>query len=121
MASPFSTPFQPIGKTSAILANSTAPNGVLLVDDPTAGTMEWKQYKVCNPSNMTVFYTYAANANAAASAAVIPTNASVGAQSYPITAGATQIVTTRPGQYWSAITAANFGGQGFYVTPGVGF
>jgi hypothetical protein len=114
-------PFMSLGATSAVAANSTAPAGVQLSGDNTATSMTWRQYRAMNNSNMTVFYAYAANATLAQSAAVIPTNAGAGATAtFPLAAGQVEIITAPAGQYWSGITAANFAGQGFFITPGIG-
>jgi len=114
-----SDPFQPIGPTSKIAANATAPSGVQLAGDPTAEVMGWRQYRIQNNGAETVFYAYGANASAAQTNAAIPTNASVGANSYPIPAGAVEVITAKPSLYWSGITAGNTG-VSLYITPGRG-
>jgi hypothetical protein len=115
----FNHPFQPNGASCLIAANSSAPSGVQLVGDTGTETIGRRQYRVSNASNMTVYYATGTNASLAASAAIIPTNASVGG-GHPLPAGATEVITMKTGLYWSAITATNFAGQVFTVTPGNG-
>jgi hypothetical protein len=110
----------PIGPTSLIAANATAPSGVQLASDPTAATMEWVQYRIQNNGTQTAFYAFGSNATVAQTNAAIPTNASVGANSYPLPAGAVEVITAKPAQFWSAITASNFAGAAIFITPGRG-
>jgi len=119
MPSPFVTPFMPIGPTSLIAANATAPAGVQLAGDPTAATMEWVQYRIQNNGAQTAFYSFGSNATVAQNNAVIPTNASVGGNCYPLPAGAVEVITAKPSQFWSGITSANTGASVF-ITPGRG-
>lgn len=111
--------FIPVGATSLIAANFVGPSGVQLAGDTAAPPMTWRQYRVMNNGNQTVFYAYGANAALAASAAVIPTNASVGAGSFPLPAGGVEVITAPAGQYWSGTCAVNTP-VSVFVTPGRG-
>lgn len=111
-------PFIPIGATSKIAAAATAPTAVQLAGDATSATMQTRNYRVMNNGAETAFYAYGANTSLAASNVVIPTNASVGGFSYPIPAGAIEVITAPAGQYWTAITATN--AVSVFITPGRG-
>lgn len=111
-------PFLAVGPTSKIAAASTAPAGVQLSGDTTATAATWRQYRLQNNGTETVFYAYGSNASVAQTNAAIPTNASVGANSFPLGVGAIEVVTAPVGRYWSAITAS--ANCSLYISPGVG-
>jgi hypothetical protein len=111
------SPFAPIGTASLIAASNVAPSGVQLAGDPTAETLGFRQYRLHNAGNATVWYAYGANATLAASAAVIPTNASVGG-AHPIPAGAVEVITAPVAKYWSGITSAV--NCSLFISPGIG-
>lgn len=111
--------FQPLGSTAKIAANFVAPAGVQLVGDTSQAPMTWRQYRVMNDSNQTIFYAYGANASLAQSAAVIPTNSDVGAGSFPLPPGGVEVITAPAGRYWSGTCAVNTAVV-LYITPGIG-
>ena len=112
-------PFLKVGTTSKVAADTTAPSGVQCAGDTKqVGTMDLRQYRVQNNSTETVFYAYGANATVAQTNAVIPTNATVGGNSMPLSAGAIEVISAPIGQYWSAITVT--AAAALYVTPGKG-
>lgn len=113
------TPFLAVGSTALISANIVAPSGVQLVGDLPAPAITWRQYRIFNAGNQVAFCAYGANAALAASGAVIPTNASVGAGSIPVAVNTTEIITAPVGQYWSATVTANTPNTVF-ITPGRG-
>lgn len=111
--------FIKVGNTSKIAADTTAPSGVQLAGDTKAPDIQAeREYRVQNNGGETVFYAYGASAAAAQSAAVIPTNASVGAGSYPLSAGAIEVIRAPIGQFWSGITTV--GAVSLFITPGKG-
>lgn len=111
-------PFVPIGPTSKIAAATTAPTAVQIAGDPTASAGEQRQYRIMNNGSEAAFYAFGVSAAAAASNVVIPTNASVGGNSYPLPAGAVEVITAPASQFWTAITStANFS---IFITPGRG-
>jgi hypothetical protein len=117
-----SQPFFANLSTSAIAANSTAPTAVQLLGDNTATALTWRQFRLMNNGAQTVYCAYGSNATVANTNAQIPTNATTGAfQSYPVPAGAVEVITAPVGQFWTGITASNFAGASFFITPGVGF
>jgi hypothetical protein len=111
-------PFLPVGPTSKIAAATTAPTAVLLAGDQGPGTMTYAQYRVQNNGSEAAFYAYGVNTTVANTNATIPTNASVGGNCYPLSAGGIEVITAPTGQYWTAITStANFS---VFITPGRG-
>ncbi len=112
-------PFIPVGPTSLVAMNTPAINGVTLAGDTVNDPLAFRQYRIYNAGNQTAFYSFASTNTGAASAAVIPTNASVGGNSYPLPPGAIEVITTKTGQYWSGITATNTA-VNVYITPGKG-
>ncbi len=120
MAQTATEPFQFVGATALIAANAVAPTGVQVVGDTATQTLEWKQYRIYNGSNQTVFIGASlTSAAAAASAAVIPTNATVGG-GFPVPPGAIEVISARAGQFWSAIVATNTNAAALFVSVGKG-
>jgi hypothetical protein len=113
-------PFVPVGSTALIAANFVAPSGVQLVGDTAAPPMTFRQYRVMNNGNQTAFVTFASSAAAAATACVIPTNANVGAASFPLPAGAIEIMTAPVGQYWTGTCAVNTP-VSVFISPCIGY
>lgn len=110
-------PFTPIGTASLIAAATTAPAGVQLIGDPTGEAMGTRQFRLFNAGNTTVYYATGANATLAQSAAIVPTNATVGG-AHPLPAGAIEVITAPSGLYWSGITVGS--NCSFFISPGIG-
>lgn len=116
MYSPAS-PFMPIGTASLIAAATTAPAGAQIAGDPTTEVLGTRQYRLHNAGNTTVYYATGANATLAQTAAIVPTNTTVGG-GHPLPAGAIEVITMKVGQYWSGITVGS--NCSFFVSPGLG-
>ncbi len=119
MAQTATEPFQFVGATALIAANAVAPSGVQVVGDTGTSTLEWKQYRIYNGSNQTAYVSTGLNAACAASSAVIPINATVGG-SFPIPAGAIEVISAKSGLYWSAIVATNTNAAALFISVGKG-
>lgn len=119
MAQQDNSPFQFVGATALIAANAVAPSGVQIVGDTGVEVMGWKQYRIYNGSNQTVYIGTGANAATAATASVIPINATVGG-AFPVPAGAIEVISAKPGQYWSAIVATNTNAAALFISVGKG-
>lgn len=111
--------FLPCGATSKFNANTTAANGVLLSSEDRAISGVYRQYRIIQHGNDTVWAAYASTNNGAASAAVIPTNSGAGAQNaYSIPPNTPVFITAPVGQYWTGIVATT--NTPVYITPGKG-
>lgn len=111
------SPFTPIGTASLIAAATTAPAGLRLAGDPTAEHLGVRQYRLHNAGNTTIYYAYAATNTAAQTAAIVPTNATVGG-GHPLPAGAVEVITAPVAQFWSGITVGS--NCSFFISPGLG-
>jgi hypothetical protein len=110
--------FTPVAATSKIAAASTAPTAVTLAGDTKQSTPSEREYRIQNNGGETAFYAWGVDTTAAANNIVIPTNASVGGNCYPISAGAIEVIRAPIGQYWTGITVTN--AVSLFVTPGKG-
>lgn len=107
-------PFNPTGKTVLVAGDTTAPAGVRALS---IGAPPAEQYRLQNNGTVTVFVAFGDTANAAQINAVIPTGTS--RNSFPLPAGAIEIISGPTDCYWSGITASST--ASVFVTPGIGY
>lgn len=111
--------FQPAGATSRFNANTTAANGVMCSTEDRAISGVYRQYRIIQHGNDTVWASYASTNTGAATAAVIPTNAGAGAQAaYSVPPNTPVFITAPVGQFWTGIVATT--NTAVYITPGKG-
>ena len=108
--------FSPLGKTVAITAAATAPNGVQALVSERNSPNSPGQYRVINPGTVMVHLgvgpTVAkAKANAVAAASGTP------ATGIPLVPGAVEVLRFGPDSYFSALAASS---TTIYITPGQG-
>lgn len=110
-------PFMPVGTASLVAAATTAPSGVQLIGDATTETIGSRQFRLHNAGNTTVYWATGANAALAQTAAIVPTNATIGG-GHPSPAGSVEVVTMPVGLFWSGITVGT--NCSFFISPGQG-
>ena len=111
-------PFNPLGDTVVIAADSTAPTGVqvpVTVATPLDPGYA-AEYRIVNSSTYTVHLGVGTSAAAAQTAAVAATAGSPAA-GIPILPGAVEILRFSPGAYFSGKASA---AATVYITPGQG-
>lgn len=112
-----SRPFNPCGPTIKVAADSTAPAGV---QASLSGARDKRQFRVHNAGAKTAWYAFGTSGADAQAKAVIPTGGGAGAKdSYPLPAGAIEVISAPEGSFWSGITATA-GSADLYITPGEG-
>lgn len=106
-------PFNPSGPTINVDAATSAPAGLQ------ASGVRAEQYRIQNNGTVTAFVAFGDDASEAQSNAVIPTGGGNNAKnSFPLPAGAIEVISGPIDCYWSAITAS--GTAEIYITPGKG-
>lgn len=111
-------PFQPIGNTILVAGATTAPTGVTTVTTGVAAE-GCIQFRVHNAGAVTAHYAFGADGATAKANAVVPTGDGSNAKaSYPLPAGAVELITAPRDTYWSALTASST--ASVFITPGVG-
>ena len=103
--------FQKMGSTVAFVASTTAPTPVQAVSTTLGGN----QYRIINPSTVTVFLGYGSTADTANTNAQVVTSSG---PSLPLLPGTDEILTFVPNAYFTGITSS--GSATIYVTPGDG-
>jgi hypothetical protein len=111
-------PFNPLGDTVVIAADSTAPEGVQVAANvPTPLDPGYAaEYRVVNAGDVTVHLGVGTSAAAAQTAAVAATAGSPAA-GIPLVAGAVEVLRFAPGAYFSGKAAS---ATTVYITPGQG-
>jgi hypothetical protein len=111
--------FIPVGPTSRFNANTTAANGVQPSGDTKQPAGVYRQYRIVQHGNDTVWASFGSSNTAAANAAVIPTNATTGAtNAYSVPPNTPVFITAPVGQYWTGIVATT--NTAVFITPGKG-
>lgn len=108
--------FNPIGKTVVVAGATTAPSGVQVLS---LGAPAAEQYRIYNSGAVLAHVAFGVDASTAQTNAVIPTGSGSNSKSsFPIPAGAIEVVSALPNCYWSAITPSST--ADVFVTPGSG-
>ena len=109
-------PFEPTGPTIKVAGDTTSPSGITTTSRGGSINM---QYRIHNNGLVTAYYAFGVDAGTAQTNAAIPTGSGANAKdSYPIGAGALEVLTAPRGTFWSAITASST--ADVFVTPGGG-
>ena len=103
--------FTQLGNTVAFTAASTAPTPVQAVSKTLGGN----QYRIINPSTLTVFLGYGQSAGEATNNSSIVTTTG---PALPLLPGTDEILSFVPNAYFTGSTSA--GNAVIYITPGDG-
>lgn len=108
--------FAPLGKTVAITAAATAPDGVQVPTSTRQPPQNAGQYRVVNAGENTVFLGVGVSAASAKANAVAATSGTPAA-GIPVLAGGTEILRFSQDAYISAYASSD---TTVYITPGQG-